>query len=81
MNLKIVMLENEHWWGSTIAQSEKMPFDRNTETIVNLADKRSTVQAAPYFCRIKEDTSGAKRVLSRISKTVRFFVRAKRKLS
>lgn len=49
MNLKIVMLENEHWWGGTIAQSEKMPFDRNTETIVNLADKRSTVQAAPLF--------------------------------
>lgn len=49
MTLKIIMLENERWWGGTIAQSEKMPFDRNTETIVNLTNKRSTVQAAPLF--------------------------------
>ena len=53
MTLKITMLENEYWWGGTIAQAEKMPFDCNTETVVNLVGKRSTVQAAPLFLSSK----------------------------
>ena len=53
MTLKINMLENEYWWGGTIAQAEKMPFDCNTETVVNLVGKRSTVQAAPLFLSSK----------------------------
>ncbi len=49
MKIKIKMLENEHWWGGTISQSEKMPFDKDTETTVYLAEKRSTIQSAPLF--------------------------------
>ena len=47
--MKFEILENEHWWGGTISQSEKMPFDNGTETVVCLQEKRSTVQSAPFF--------------------------------
>lgn len=49
MQIKISMLNGEHWWGGTIALSEHMPFDKDTKITVRLAEKRSTIQSAPLF--------------------------------
>lgn len=49
MSLKVKMLSDEHWWGGTVLRSEEMPFDENTETVIDLVKKRGTLQSAPLF--------------------------------
>ena len=50
MTLKVKMLENEHWWGGDINNSNNMPFTKDTNLCLTTAGRgRVTCQSAPFF--------------------------------
>ena len=51
-HLTIPMLAGECWWGGTIKDAERMPFDEHTQYHVDLLRERRT-QSAPLFLSSK----------------------------
>ena len=47
--MEFELLKDEYWWGGMVHRGAEMPFDAESEAVIDLAEPENPNQASPFF--------------------------------